>query len=74
MKNGKFLAGVIAGLGTGALLGLLFAPDKGSSTRKKLMNRCTGKVEREKQILHNIIRKNKEKLQHEHSNDGVSHV
>lgn len=36
MKNGKLLAGVLAGLGTGALLGILFAPGKGSSTRRKI--------------------------------------
>jgi gas vesicle protein len=36
MKSGKILLGVLAGVATGAVLGILFAPDKGSKTRKKI--------------------------------------
>ncbi len=36
MGSGKVLLGVLAGVATGAVLGILFAPDKGSSTRKKI--------------------------------------
>ncbi len=35
-KNGKILAAVAAGIAAGAILGILFAPDKGSETRKKI--------------------------------------
>lgn len=35
MDTGKVLLGILAGLATGAVLGILFAPDKGSDTRKK---------------------------------------
>lgn len=35
----KVLAGVVAGAAAGAALGILFAPHKGSKTRKLLMNR-----------------------------------
>ena len=36
MSSGKVLLGVIAGLAAGAVLGVLFAPDKGTVTRKKI--------------------------------------
>ena len=36
MGSGKVLLGVLAGVAVGATLGILFAPDKGSSTRRKI--------------------------------------
>ena len=42
MKSGKVLLGVLAGLATGAVLGILFAPDKGKKTRKKLLGGAKG--------------------------------
>ena len=36
MKSGKLIAAILAGAATGALLGILFAPDKGHQTRKKI--------------------------------------
>ena len=36
MSSGKVVLGVLAGVAAGAILGILFAPDKGSETRKKI--------------------------------------
>ena len=39
MESGKTAAGVLLGVGIGALLGILFAPAKGTETRKKIINK-----------------------------------
>lgn len=36
MSTGKVLIGVLAGIAVGSILGILFAPEKGSVTRKKI--------------------------------------
>jgi len=36
MNNGKLIVGILAGVAVGAALGVLFAPNKGKVTRKKI--------------------------------------
>lgn len=38
MSAGKVLLGVVIGAAAGALAGILFAPDKGTETRKRISN------------------------------------
>ena len=38
MNSGKVVLGVLGGVAAGALIGILFAPDKGSKTRKKILD------------------------------------
>ena len=37
MNSGKVLLGVLAGVAAGALVGVLFAPAKGSRTRRRIL-------------------------------------
>ena len=41
MSTGKVITGMVAGLAAGAILGILFAPDKGCETRKKIAQKGT---------------------------------
>ena len=45
MSSGKILLGVLAGVAAGALLGVLFAPDKGWNTRKRISKKADAYVE-----------------------------
>ena len=39
MSTGKVVLGTLAGLAIGAIAGILFAPEKGSTTRKQIMDK-----------------------------------
>jgi gas vesicle protein len=39
MSSGKVLLGVLAGVAAGAMLGILFAPEKGSTTRRRIVSK-----------------------------------
>lgn len=39
MKTGKVVLGTLAGLAIGALAGILFAPEKGSTTRQQIKDK-----------------------------------
>jgi len=61
MKSSKVIISLLAGAATGALLGILFAPDKGYVTRKKLAEKAddiTSDVqEKLKEIFDNVADK-----------------
>ncbi|NTW44526.1 MAG: YtxH domain-containing protein [Anaerolineaceae bacterium] len=40
MSSGKVILSLLAGVAAGALLGILFAPEKGSVTRKKMSKKA----------------------------------
>ena len=41
MSSVKVMTGLVAGLAAGAIMGILFAPDKGTETRKKISQKGT---------------------------------
>ena len=41
MKAGKLLLGILSGAAAGAAVGLLFAPKRGSETRKRIADRSS---------------------------------
>ncbi|MBO9728140.1 MAG: YtxH domain-containing protein [Chitinophaga sp.] len=58
MSTTKFLAGAIAGLTTGLVIGLLTAPDSGDRTRKKIKT----KADDWRHKINGLVRKNGEDL------------
>lgn len=45
MSTGKLIAGVLAGIAVGAAAGILFAPDKGTNTRRKISQKGEDLIE-----------------------------
>jgi gas vesicle protein len=60
MSTGKVILGVLAGAAAGAALGILFAPDKGTNTRRKISQKgedfIDGVRDKLNQYLDNIKR------------------
>ena len=63
MSFGKVLFGVLAGVSAGAVLGIIFAPDKGAITRKKIAQKgdeyADGLEEKFNEFVDNISKKAK---------------
>lgn len=55
MNSGKVVLGMLAGLATGAVLGILFAPEKGSITRKKIARKGSESVDEVKDKLDELL-------------------
>ena len=59
MARGRIILGVLAGVAAGALIGILFAPDKGSSTRKKIVDKGEDYVDNLKEKINGIMHNGK---------------
>lgn len=54
MKPNKLVLGLIAGVAVGAAIGVMFAPDKGAQTRKKVLRKGSHQAEDIKNQIHDI--------------------
>ncbi len=55
MSNSNGLTGFLAGAAVGVIVGILFAPDKGSNTRKKIANKTGEITDSMRDSLDNLI-------------------
>ncbi|HLP72181.1 MAG TPA: YtxH domain-containing protein [Bacteroidales bacterium] len=55
MSSGKVLLGVLTGLAAGAILGILFAPDKGSETRRKIVEKGGDYADAVKETFNQVV-------------------
>lgn len=63
MNTGKVLLGVLAGVATGALMGILFAPAKGSRTRRRILRQGENYVDGLKEKFNEYAETISEKLE-----------
>jgi gas vesicle protein len=63
MNSGKVLLSVLAGAAAGALVGVLFAPHRGTVTRKKLKRQSGAYADGVKEKLSEIVDSITEKLE-----------
>jgi gas vesicle protein len=61
--SGKVFLGLLAGLAAGALLGVLFAPDKGSETRKKIIQKGEDYTDGIKEKFNSLIDELNQKIE-----------
>lgn len=62
MSTGKVLLGIVAGVAAGALIGILFAPEKGSVTRMRIAQRGEDYAEAVKEKFNEFIDSVNDKL------------
>ena len=62
MNGGKVFLGILTGVAVGALMGVLFAPDKGTETRRKISQKSKDFVDDVKSKYDDFVRGVNEKL------------
>jgi len=72
MSSGKLVLGLLAGVAAGALAGILFAPAKGSRTRRRIMKKGENYAEGLKEKFNDLLEKVNEKM--EQVKEEVSHL
>lgn len=55
MKTDKLVLGVLGGVAAGALMGILFAPEKGSKTRRRIAKKGNQSVDGFKDKIDSLI-------------------
>jgi|WetSurMetagenome_2_1015567.scaffolds.fasta_scaffold04212_10 gas vesicle protein len=55
MSRGRIILGVVIGLAAGAIVGILFAPDKGSTTRKNLIHKGETYIDDLKEKINSVL-------------------
>lgn len=72
MNTGKALLGILAGVATGAAIGILFAPHKGSETRKRIAKKGKDYKNQLKDKYNNIVDEITEKFENiDHGTDSL---
>lgn len=63
MSSGKVVLVLLAGVAAGALAGILFAPAKGSKTRRRIMNKGENYADSLKDKLNDLLDKTNRKFE-----------
>ena len=61
MNSSKVLLGFLGGLAIGAIAGILLAPEKGTETRKKVLNMASDVTDAVEDSIHQALDKVKDK-------------
>ncbi len=62
-NTGKLIGALLIGAAVGAALGILFAPDKGSETRKKIAGKTGDLTDSLKKTLASLIEESKKEFE-----------
>ncbi len=63
MASGRIILGIVAGLAVGTVIGILFAPDKGTATRKKLIHKGETYVDNLKEKINTLLTDGKRRFE-----------